>query len=420
MWRAVSASAPSARQIIATYLVLTALFNGAMALIWGVNTLFLMSAGLDIFQVMLVNSIFSFGQLVFEVPTGVIADTVGRRASLLLCLLTLLVSTLAYLAIAWLHLGFWSFAAVSVLLGLGFTFYTGAVDAWLVDALAAVGYREPLEPVFARMQVVFGAAMLVGTLGGGALGQVHLSLPYLLRAALIVPTIAVAWRGMHELGFTPRTLRWRALPTEMKAVFDAGVQNGLRHRVVLPLMLASLVAATFSMFGFYSWQRYFLDLLGRDRVWVTGVIAAAVAGSMMIGNVLVSPLSAVAGGRTRLLIGAVLVQSVAIMLCGMTTHFFVAVALYLVYGIASGAASPIKQGYLNAHIPSAQRATIISLDSLFADLGGGVGQSGWGYLARLQSIGTAWLAAGALLLLGAPFYLIAGRRDRDHDVIRPA
>jgi MFS family permease len=409
------APTPSAQQIIRTYLVLTALFNGAMALIWGVNTLFLMSAGLDIFQVMLVNSIFSFGQLVFEVPTGVVADTVGRRASLLLCLVTLLVSTLAYLAIAWLRLGFWPFALVSVLLGLGFTFYTGAVDAWLVDALAAVGHKAPLEPVFARMQVVFGAAMLIGTLGGGALGQLHLSLPYLLRAALIVPTIVVAWRGMHELGFTPRTLRWRAIPTEMKAVFDASVQNGLRHRVVLPLMLASLVAASFSMFGFYSWQRYFLDLLGRDRVWVTGVIAAAVAASMIVGNALVAPLSRVAGTRTRLLSGAALVQMVSIMLCGVTTSFSAAVALYLVYGIAGGAASPVKQGYLNAHIPSAQRATIISLDSLFADLGGGVGQSGWGYLARVHSIGTAWLAAGVTLVLGVPFYRIAGRRDRAHD-----
>src|SRR2546426_6062097 len=61
---------------------------------------------------------------------------------------------------------------VSVFLGLGYTFYTGAVDAWLVDALKASGYDEPLERVFSRGQMLFGAAMLVGTIGGGPPGPI--------------------------------------------------------------------------------------------------------------------------------------------------------------------------------------------------------------------------------------------------------
>jgi MFS family permease len=80
----------NAQRIIRTYLTITGLFNGALALIWGVNTLFLLQAGLDIFHVMLVNAAFSFAEFVFEVPTGVVADTLGRRVSLLFCLITLL------------------------------------------------------------------------------------------------------------------------------------------------------------------------------------------------------------------------------------------------------------------------------------------------------------------------------------------
>ena len=202
----------AARPIVRTYLVMSAMFNASLALIWGVNTLFLMSAGLSIFQVMLVNATFSLGQFVFEVPTGVVADTIGRRASLLLCLATVLLGTLAYLAAAWLHLGIVPFIAVSVLLGLGFTFYTGAVDAWMVDAVKHHGYDGPLEPIFARVQAVFGGSMLVGTVGGGLLGQIHLYVPYVVRAALLVPTIVVAWRSMREVGFQPRPLRVRELP----------------------------------------------------------------------------------------------------------------------------------------------------------------------------------------------------------------
>src|SRR5437773_1361117 len=89
------------------------------------------------------------------------------------------VSATTPVGITWRGWGFWAFMRVSVFLGLGYTFYTGAVDAWLVDALQATGYTEPLEPVFALGQMAFGVGMLLGTIGGGLLGQIHLYIPYL-------------------------------------------------------------------------------------------------------------------------------------------------------------------------------------------------------------------------------------------------
>lgn len=416
-------------RIIRTYLLITALFNLAASLIWGVDTLFKLHAGLDIFQVMLTNAAFTLGMVVFEIPTGVVADTLGRRVSLLLCIATLFVTTLLYVTIAWQGWGFWPFAIVSVFLGLGYTFYTGAVDAWLVDALKASGYTEPLEPVFAKGQMVFGAAMLVGTMGGGLLGQIALAVPYLVRAATFIPLFVLAWFWMREEGFTPRALELHRVPAEMRRVFVEGMNYGLHHRVVRPVMFASLVNMSFMIFGFYSWQRYFLDLLGRDLVWVSGLIAALLSLAMILGNALVKPLSRVLKTRTGLLAGSALVQCVTVVLCGALglgvaegtgTHgvpvqFLVVVALYLVYGIALGAMGPVKQGYLNAHIPSAQRATIISLDALFADAGGVAGQSGWGYLAKLRSIGEAWVASGISLIVAVPLYLVARKNDRELD-----
>jgi MFS family permease len=408
--------------VIRSYYLITGLFNLAASLIWGVDTLFKLHAGLDIFQVMLTNAAFTFGMVVFEIPTGVVADTLGRRVSLILCIVTLLVSTLLYVATAVWHWGFWSFMGTSVLLGLGYTFYTGAVDAWLVDALKATGYTEGLEPIFARGQMVFGAAMLLGTLSGGFLGQIDLAIPYLVRSATFLPLLAVAWIAMPELGYTPRTLEWRRVPTELKRVFVEGLTFGLHHKVVRPVMLASLVGMSFMIFGFYSWQRYFLDLLGREYVWVSGAVAALVSLAMIVGNALVGRISKVIRTRTGVLAGSVAVQAVAVVgaaasgvLLPRPAAFFGALGCYLVYAIALGAAGPVKQGYLNAHIPSAQRATIISLDSLFADLGGVMGQSGWGYLAKMRSIGEAWLYSGTTMILGVPLYLIARRNDRKLD-----
>ncbi len=398
-------------RIIRSYLTITFLFNLAMSLIWGIDTLFKMGAGLDIMQVLLTNSAFTLGSMVFEIPTGVVADTVGRRVSLLLCLVTLFVTTLLYVAIAWRGWGFWAFMWVSVFLGLGYTFYTGAVDAWLVDALRATGYAEPLEPVFARGQMAFGVGMLVGTISGGFLGQIHLSIPYLVRAAIVVPLFALAWFRMPELGYTPRALELRRVPAEMRRVFVEGMEYGLRHPVVRPVMLASLVSMSFMIFGFYSWQRYFLDLLGKNLVWVDGVISSLVGVSLIAGNALVAPLSRAVPTRAGVLALSVAIQAATAVACGLLSDFYVVVSLYLVYGIAVGIALPVKQAYLNAHIPSAQRATILSLDSMFANVGGVVGQSGWGWLARVRSIGEAWAYSGATLLLALPLYWLARRGE---------
>jgi MFS family permease len=404
-----------AQRIIRTYLTLTGLFNGALALIWGVNTLFLLQAGLDIFHVMLVNAAFSFAEFVFEVPTGVVADTLGRRTSLLFCLFTLLGATLAYVALPVFGLGFWSFVLVSIALGLGFTFWSGAAEAWLVDALKDAGYTEPIEAVFAKSQVAFGVAMLVGTTAGGLLGQLDLRVPYMVRAVLLIPIIVLAWTGIKESGRERRALSLATLPAEMKAVFVGGVRHGLRHPVVRPLILAAAVANTFMMFGFYSWQRYFLDLLGKELVWVNGVVAALVGLASIAGNLAMSRIASLIRTRTGVLIASVAIRTVTIMLCGLAPSFGVAVALYLVSNFAGGVASPIRQGLINHHIPSSQRATILSVDSLFSELGSGIGQSGWGYLARRQGIGHSWVAAGAFLVLGIPLLALARRADPEND-----
>ena len=98
------------------------------------------------------------------------------------------------------------FALMSVVLGLGYTFYSGATEAWLVDALQATAYEGELAQVFARSSIVSGAAMLLGTLGGGLLGTFHLSIPFLARAGLLVMVFAVAYLTMHDLGFSPRAM----------------------------------------------------------------------------------------------------------------------------------------------------------------------------------------------------------------------
>src|SRR5687767_15382762 len=151
------------RRIQRIYLVLQLLHTLAASFIWGINTLFLLDAGLSNTEAFAANAFFTAGLVLFEVPTGVIADTWGRRTSYLLGTLTLTISTLLYLLMWRISAPFWAWALASALLGLGFTFFSGAFQAWLVDALKAEGYEGALDPVFARGEIVEGVAMLGGS-----------------------------------------------------------------------------------------------------------------------------------------------------------------------------------------------------------------------------------------------------------------
>jgi MFS family permease len=404
----VDARVPESRRTIAGYYTLAGLYTLSAAAIWGVNTLFLLDAGLGFFEVFLANAAFSAGMVVFEIPTGVIADTLGRRISFLLSVSVLAVTTLLYVGLAQVEAGVVAFALVSVGMGLGFTFYSGAMEAWLVDALAATGYTGLLDRVFARGQQVTGAAMLVGTVGGGLLGQVDLSLPYLVRSGLLVVVFVVAFAVMHDVGFVPRRVGVRELPGEVARNARAGVEFGWRQPSLRLLMLAGLAQGAFLMWGFYASQPYLLQLLESDAIWVAGLVAAGVALATMCGNQVVRIASRFCGRRTTLLLAAGALETGAAVAIGLTGSFWVALpALLLVMG-ATGVTGPVRSAYLHQVVPSEQRATVVSFDSLVGNVGGIGGQVGLGALGEARAVGTAFVAGG--LVTGAALPLLARLR----------
>src|SRR5919109_3371614 len=99
------------KRVIRTYLAISGLFTLSASLIWGINTLFLLDAGLSIFEVFVANAVFTAAMALFEVPTGVVADTLGRRVSFLLSASILAAGTLAYVGVSAIHGGLLLFCA---------------------------------------------------------------------------------------------------------------------------------------------------------------------------------------------------------------------------------------------------------------------------------------------------------------------
>lgn len=407
----------AARSVQRTYLVLTLLTTLAASFIWGINTLFLLDAGLSNTEAFAANAFFAVGQVLFEVPTGVIADTRGRRFSFLLGAATLLASTLIYLVMWQVHAGFVGWAVASILLGLGFTFFSGATEAWLVDALTATGFTGDLESVFGRAQTVGGAATLVGSVLGGFIAQATtLGVPYLLRAAMLGVTLLVAWRYMRDIGFTPR--RGASAVAEVRSVIRGSIDGGWRNPPVRWLMLAAPFTTGVGFYAFYALQPYLLQLYGDSGAYgIAGLAAAIVAAAQIVGGLIVPRVRRLFRRRTDALIIGGVANVALLVLIGWTSSFVLALALITAWALVFAVEGPLRQAFINGVIPSEQRATVLSFDSLMGSTGGVVIQPALGRVADVYGYGPSYLVAAGVHVLALPFFWLARRERASSDPI---
>jgi MFS family permease len=410
----------SSRRIQRIYLLLLLLHTLAASFIWGINTLFLLDAGLSNTEAFAANAFFTAGQVLFEVPTGVVADTRGRRTSYLLGTLTLAVSTLIYLVMWRISAPFWAWAVTSAFIGLGFTFFSGAVEAWLVDALAFRGYfREggKLETVFGKGQIVEGVAMLGGSVAGGVVAQAtNLGVPYVLRAVVILITFVAAFALMRDVGFTPS--RGQGPVAAIKVVLRGSIEQGLANRPVRWVMLAAPFVQGVTLYGFYAMQPYLLELYGDKKAYaIAGISASLVAGAQIVGGLIVPYAGRIFRRRTSVLLVGTALGTIMIAIIGVWPRFWVAVPVLAVWALTFAALTPARQAYLNGLIASSQRATVLSFDSLLGSSGGVVIQPILGRAADVWSYPASYVCGAAIQAIALPFLWLARRERASADVI---
>jgi MFS family permease len=411
----------AASRVQTTYLILTLLHTLAASLIWGINTLFLLDAGLSNTQAFTANAFFTAGLVLFEVPTGIVADSRGRRTSYLLGTITLAATTGIYLAMWQTHAPFWGWAVTSVFLGLGFTFFSGAVQAWLVDALTDTGYfrdNGTLDTVLARGEVVEGIAMLCGSVAGGIIAQAtNLGVPYIIRSAILGATFVVAWTMMRDQGFTPA--RGSSIRDEVKKVIRGALKHGLENPPVRWVMLAAFFTDGVSIYGFYAMQPYLLELWGDPKAYtIAGLSAAIVAGAQIVGGLLVPHVGRLFTRRTSVLLGGTLTSAVILAGLSLFQSFWAAVALLVIWALMFAALTPIRQAFINGLIRSQERATVLSFDSLLGSAGGVVAQPLLGRAADVWSYPISYAGCAAIQALALPFMLLARRERAASDTLR--
>jgi MFS family permease len=184
--------------------------------------------------------------------------------------------------------------------------------------------------------------------------------------------------------------------------------------------VVSAISGVFLMYGFYSWQPYILALLGKNNVWLLGVVQAASSAAGILGSALVGTIMRTGARRrdpSRVLAAATLGNAALVAAIGLVGLVWreagvmpatIAIVLWLAWGVIFGVSMPVRMSFLNEHIPSSERATVLSLDAFFSDAGGAVGQPAFGWLSDRASVSVAWLVGSVLVGIAAPLYRRAG------------
>jgi len=411
-----------AQKIRRRYYLLTGAHTLAASIIWGVNTLFLMDVGLTIYQVFLVNAAFTAAMTLFEIPTGAVADTRGRKVSLQWSSFILFIGTLGYLVAGTWGGGMPAFIIASAVLGLGFTFFSGAAEAWAVDELKSAGESDASASLFAHAATAASVTMLIGTILGGFLGNIDYRIPYILRAVLFLLMLSLTIFGMPETGWRPDGEKLK--PTErIRRTLSDSFRYGLRIPALRQLMSITFILGIFMLWGFYALQPYIVNLAGKPgAAWLSGLVTAAVTLSQICGQLL--------SGRRKetsrisgLLSASMSVACVGALVTGLAglpkileilgqpfTPIVAVIGTMLMMG-SLGYASPLFRSALHNRIPSEKRATIVSLDSLVGSGGAIFGQPSLGRLAGRFGIASGYLAGAALFALTQPVIALFHRSE---------
>jgi MFS family permease len=262
--------------------------------------------------------------------------------------------------------------------------------------------------------------MLTGSVAGGFLAQdVSLGAPFVARGAILVVMFAVAWRLMHDVGFTAE--RSTGPVHEMRKIASASIDYGWRVPAVKWLMVEALFTGGVGIYAFYALQPYLLELYGDPHAYqIAGLTAAIVAGAQIAGGYAAPRIRALFHRRTSALLLTAGLSSLTLALIGVIDSFGGVLALIVVWGLLFAATMPIRQAYMNGLIPSRQRATILSFDSMMSSTGGVWAQPVLGRSADAWGYGPSYVLGAGISLLAIPFLALSRRENAPADTVEVA
>jgi len=367
--------------------------------------------GLGPLQLLLMGTVLELSYLLFEVPTGVVADTVSRRLSVVIGLVG---SGAAFILLG--LSGSFAIAMVSqALWGVFATFQSGADVAWLTDEIG----EEAAQPMYLRGEQWGQVGALAGIVAGVAIAAVtDLRTPILLSGVGFAALGVFMWLAMREEGFVPERREGERLRASLASTMREGLAAVRAHHVLL-LILATAALHGMSTEGFDRLSD--LHLLDDVGLPTLGGLALPVWFGILDGGALVLGIAALVVVRRRVhlqghaavakVLGVIdVVLAVVVVGFALAASFWWALVAFWIVGTLRSVREPVFTAWINQGLDPKTRATINSVGGQFDAIGQTVGGPGIGLIARSVSVSAALVVSGLLRLPALALYARAIRR----------
>jgi MFS family permease len=375
-----------------------------------ITVLLAQSRGLSLAEIGLLFTVHGLVVVALELPTGGLADVLGRRPVVVAGAVLYLVSCLVF-AVA---RSFPAFLAGILLLGIGRALDSGPVEAWYVDTVHRIDPAADVAPGLSKHSAADGGSLALGAVVGGlmpgllgGLGGQALALPYLAAAALALVFIVAVLRLLTE-DRPPRegsvraalTAGARAVPGTVAGAVRLSVSDGPMRLVLLLTAAGGVALVACELLG----PLRFAELAGGadDGAAVYGTALAVSFGVAAVGAMAAPALRRLLRGSTRVTCAALtLLGAGGIAVLAGPDLLVVAVFGFAAYYLAHGSTWPLQSDVLHSRVTAAHRATAVSAMSLAMALGGILGNLVIPGLASAVSMDAAFLAVAGVVLVAA-------------------
>ena len=352
--------------------------------------LYLAYCGLSLTQIGLVEGVYHATSILFEIPSGAVADLLGRKRSMILSRICVAISCIIMLFFR----DFWFFALSFAIQALGNNFNSGSEEALLYDSMKSIGQEEKYMGVYGRLNMIIEVSQGIATVLGGILAEYSYFWCY--SACLVIALLAIfpVW-AMTEAPMKGHEKHKSRHVLEAVALHFRTSYEILKSdiRILKISVYYSIIFAAETLLFFYS-QQYYAQM-GYNKIQISVILLFAGCVSCL-GAVLSEKIYRRFGRKTAFLGGVFIALS---LICYGFGNVVIAASAFCIGSFANSALYPVQSESLNELIPSEQRATLISVNSMFFSIFmillfpiAGAMADHWGLAGVLAGIGSVLLA----------------------------
>ncbi len=343
---------------IRVYYVVRFLTSFALGTILPVYVLYFRHYHINLFQIALLAAVFEASILIFEMPTGLVADTYGRRISVILSALFSLISGIFFIFFPFLF----GFIVAEILNGLGETLRSGALEAWLVDSLKHENREEKIKQAFARGTKYRVIGNLLGLILGGYLASIDLTVvwvPFTIIFFELNIFLILNLKEEYKIN--------RAISGRITSRISETIKKSLIVIKSQKLLLALLLLALFSEFSFETISQYWQVHFSENLFIKTEYFGWILVISSVVTIFLIDKATRVSEKFKHEVSSLVILEILSVfslLVIALTLSPVIAIFFFILLQSFVSFKEPIFLDLYNKQIPSEQRATLLSFQSL--------------------------------------------------------